>query len=103
MMKKIVFLVFSLQFFVYCWSQSIQPEIPKQVMLPNGWSLSPVGKSLQLGDLPLNMAISPSRKWMAVSNSGESKHSIQIIDLSTQKIVVNKNVKKTWYGLKFST
>jgi len=30
----------------------------KRVLLPNGWSLSPVGKNIDLGDLPLNMVVS---------------------------------------------
>lgn len=29
-----------------------------KVGLPNGWTLSPVGKQIELGDLPLNLVIS---------------------------------------------
>src|SRR6187431_2036499 len=51
-----VFLIFSNSF-----SQTVQQLESKRVGLPNGWSLTPVGKSLPLGDLPLNMAISPNK------------------------------------------
>ena len=34
----------------------------QKVTLPNGWTLSPAGRSLPLGDLPLNIAVSKSKK-----------------------------------------
>jgi hypothetical protein len=37
------------------------------VLLPNGWSLTPAGHSLTLGDLPLNIAVSPSGRYLAVT------------------------------------
>jgi hypothetical protein len=40
-------------------AQNIQP---KKATLPNGWTLSPAGRSLPLGDLPLNIAVSKSKK-----------------------------------------
>src|SRR5260221_10667376 len=74
-----------------------------QVLLPNGWKLSPAGsKSLQLGDLPLNMQISASGKLLAVTNNGQSTQSIQLIDPKTEKELDKKIVGKSWYGLAFS-
>ena len=74
----------------------------KKITLPNGWSLSPAGKSLPLGDLPLNMAISNSKKLMAVTNNGQSKQTLQLIDVTTEKITDNIEIKKSWLGLHFS-
>ncbi|MES1219938.1 MAG: YncE family protein, partial [Bacteroidota bacterium] len=74
----------------------------KQIHLPNGWSLSPVGKSLQLGDLPLNIAVSPSKKLIAVTNNGQSTQSIQLIDAINNKILHSVEIPKSWLGLKFS-
>jgi YVTN family beta-propeller protein len=71
-------------------------------LLPNGWSLTPAGHSFPLGDLPLNMAVSKSNHWMAVTNNGQSVQSIQLIDITQEKIVDNIIVAKAWYGLKFS-
>lgn len=81
-----------------------QPTTQKwnTVLLPNGWSLSPVGKSLPLGDLPLNIAVSPSKKWMAVTNNGYSDQSIQLIDVLRGVVVDSMPIAKSWYGLKFS-
>jgi DNA-binding beta-propeller fold protein YncE len=73
-----------------------------KVMLPNGWALSPAGESLPLGDLPLNMAISKSKKWMAVTNNGQSTQTIQLINTLTDKIEDNIVVDKAWLGLAFS-
>lgn len=72
------------------------------VQLPNGWKLSPVGSSLPLGDLPLNIAVSKSGKLMAVTNNGQSVHSIQLIDPVTKKQLDQAIVPKAWYGLTFS-
>ncbi len=60
------------------------------------------GKRLPLGDLPLNMAVSNSKKLMAVTNNGQSTQSIQLIDVPTGKILDNIEVAKCWVGLKFS-
>ncbi|RDC66156.1 Non-specific serine/threonine protein kinase [Adhaeribacter pallidiroseus] len=74
----------------------------KQILLPNGWSLSPVGRSVPLGDLPLNMQVSPSRKLLAVTNNGQSKQTVQLIDPVNEKLLDEKVIAKSWYGLKFS-
>ncbi len=70
--------------------------------MPNGWKLSPAGSSLQLGDLPLNIQLSASGKLLAVTNNGESTQSIQLIDPVNEKLLDEKIVGKSWYGLAFS-
>ena len=79
-----------------------QKDETKKLMLPNGWTLSPAGRSLPLGDLPLNIAVSRSKKLIAVTNNGQSVQSIQLINPATEKILDNVVVPKSWYGLKFS-
>jgi YVTN family beta-propeller protein len=74
----------------------------QQVLLPNGWKLSPAGSYLQLGDLPLNIQLSKSGKLLAVTNNGQSTQSIQLIDPVNEKILDEKIVGKSWYGLTFS-
>ena len=77
-------------------------QLPQRVTLPNGWSLSPLGRSFPLGDLPLNMAVSHSGRRMAVSNNGQSGHSIQYIDVASEKVLDIMVIDKAWYGLAFS-
>jgi YVTN family beta-propeller protein len=75
---------------------------PKQVLLPNGWSLTPAGRSLPVGDLPLNIAVSSTGRLMAVSNNGQGTQSIQLIDAVHEKVLDNLEIPKSFYGLKFS-
>jgi YVTN family beta-propeller protein len=77
-------------------------EQTKQVLLPNGWKLSPAGTYLPLGDLPLNIQISPSHKLLAVTNNGQSIQSVQLIDPVNEKELDKKVLGKSWYGLAFS-
>ncbi len=81
----------------------INASAQKAVTLPNGWSLSPAGRSLPLGDLPLNMAVSSSKKWIAVTNNGQSKQSLQLIDAKKELVLDSIEIAKSWLGLKFSS
>lgn len=76
--------------------------LPKPVQLPNGWRLSPAGSSIALGDLPLNMAVSKSGKYIAVTNNGQSVQSVQLIDAQSAKVLSTMPTSKSWYGLQFS-
>src|ERR1700743_289093 len=77
-------------------------EQTNQVLLPNGWKLSPAGTSLPLGDLPLNIQLSSSGRLLAVTNNGQSVQSIQLIDPKNEKLLDEKIIAKSWYGLAFS-
>lgn len=83
-------------------TQTLQQMETKRVQLPNGWSLTPVGKNLPLGDLPLNIAVSSSKRWIAVTNNGQSVQSLHLIDAKADKVLDSVIVAKSWYGLKFS-
>jgi YVTN family beta-propeller protein len=96
-MHKLSFPILLLFFFL-----NVNAQSPQQLTLPNGWSLSPAGTGFTLGDLPLNMAVSSSKKWIAVTNNGYSRQSIQLIDTRKQKIVDDITIAKSWVGLKFS-
>lgn len=80
----------------------VSAQMAASIKLPNGWSLTPAGRSLPLGDLPLNIAVSGSGKRMAVTNNGQSVQSIQLIDPVSEKVLHTEIVSKAWYGLKFS-
>ena len=99
---RITIFAFCLVFSSFIYSQKTNYVKPKKVRLPNGWSLSPAGHSLPLGDLPLNIAVSPSKKYLAITNNGQSVQSLQLIDTKTEQISDNVIVPELWYGLKFS-
>jgi YVTN family beta-propeller protein len=73
-----------------------------RVELANGWSLTPAGTSEVLGDLPLNLVVSTTKKYFAVNNNGQSIHKIQLFDSKTQKELSSIEIPKSWYGLHFS-
>lgn len=101
-MKKNLSLLAILICSITASTQTLQQLEAKRVHLPNGWSLTPVGKRLPLGDLPLNMAVSASKKLLAVTNNGQSVQSLQLISTATDKVLHSIEIPKSWYGLHFS-
>lgn len=103
-MKKIIYCILFVGFFNNCIAQNATALQIKtsRIKLPNGWSLSPIGKSLPLGDLPLNIAVSPSKKLLAVTNNGQSTQSLQLIDATKHQILDSIDIPASWLGLAFS-
>ena len=83
-------------------AQTLNEIESHRVTLPNGWKLTPVGKLLPLGDLPLNIAVSPSKKLAAITNNGESDQTIQLVDIEKEVILDSVIIGKSWLGLTFS-
>jgi len=74
----------------------------RRVLLPNGWSLSVPGKSLAVGDFPLNLIASNDGQVMAVTNNGQSEQSIMLVDPNSFEITNEITIPKSWYGLAFN-
>ena len=91
---------FIILFFMGVWGVHAQDSL--HVMLPNGWALTPAGKHIELGDLPLNMASSLDGRWLAVTNNGYGRQSIDLIDTKHETKVSSTTIPKSWYGLAFS-
>lgn len=104
MPNKTYFPIFILVFLFYSIKVTAQNTfIPKSVELPNGWSLSPAGSAINLSsDLPLNMAISPNGKYVAITDNGDGKEGIDFINLRNKKLESFTNMPAAWLGLKFS-
>jgi YVTN family beta-propeller protein len=83
-------------------AQPLKSIESKRIILPNRWGITPIGKSLPLGDLPLNIAVSGSKKFIAVTNNGQSDQTIQLIDAQKQVILDSTEIGKSWLGLVFS-
>jgi YVTN family beta-propeller protein len=113
-MKNIAIIIVVLSLLIGCKNQqpngsptrynsvSVKKLGLKRVKLTNGWALTPIGKSLKLQDLPLNLVVSPSKKYLAVTNNGQSTQSITLIDASTETILDDEPIEKSWLGLAFS-
>ena len=71
------------------------------VLLPNGWSLSPAGKQLALGDFPMNFDVSPDGRYAIVTNNGVSSQSAMIIDIAQWSVIQTIPLRKAWLGIRF--
>ena len=74
-----------------------------RVLLPTGWYLSPAGTTLPLtSDLPLNLALSPDGVHAAVTNNGNGKQCIDLVEPGGAKgrIIHSLSARPGW-GLPF--
>jgi YVTN family beta-propeller protein len=97
-MKSLLVLLIPL----HLMAQAPDATAPEHVRLPNGWGITQVGVTTGLGDLPLNLALSPDRRFLAVTNNGQSVHSLQLIDVASGRCTDTLEVPSAWYGLVWS-
>ncbi|HRI61353.1 MAG TPA: hypothetical protein PK228_16550 [Saprospiraceae bacterium] len=71
MILKLYILIPALFLSAALFAQKPGKSSEKSMLLPTGWSLTPAGISLPLGDLPLNITVSPNKKYLAVTNNGQ--------------------------------
>lgn len=74
-----------------------------RLRLPNGWSLTPAGQGFPLyDDLPLNLVVSPSGRYLAVTNNGQARQSLVLLEAATHRLLDTATVAKAYVGLAFS-
>jgi DNA-binding beta-propeller fold protein YncE len=71
-------------------------------LLPNGWRLAPAGRSLKVGTLPLNIALSPDGRYAVITNNGVTRPSFTVIDIAGWTIKSTTPTDAAWLGLVFS-
>jgi DNA-binding beta-propeller fold protein YncE len=72
------------------------------VLLPNQWSLRPVGRTIPLGDFPVNVAVHPEGQFAAVLHCGYGVNEVAIIDVVAAKLVSRVALGEAFYGIAFS-
>src|SRR5438876_2965591 len=82
-------------------------ELPGQradgsVLLPNQWSLRPVGRQIVLGDFTVNIAVHPTGRFAAILHSGHGRHQMVVVDVPAASVVGEFPVDETFYGVEFS-
>lgn len=70
--------------------------------LPTGARLDPVGKSIDLGSMPLNMVLSPEGDRLVVLLNGWREQGLQVVDLKSGRIVQDLPQAAAFIGLAFS-
>jgi YVTN family beta-propeller protein len=68
-------------------------------LLPNGWRIAAAGKHMAIGDLPLNMVLSPDGRYLIVSNSGYVRPTLRVVDLERTYLSSTIALDDAWYGL----
>jgi len=77
-------------------------KLDGSVLLPNQWSVRPVGQQIELADFPVNVAVHPGGRFAAVLHAGYSDHQILIVDILTTQVVLHFALHEAFYGLAFS-
>ena len=87
-------------------AQALPPQPPGPgavsdgaILLPNGWRLSPAGRHLSVGTLPLNVAQTPDGKYLIVTNNGLARPSLTIVDIASWTVKTTLSMDNAWYGL----
>ncbi len=68
-------------------------------LLPNGWTVTPVGDQIALTDLPLNIVPLPDNRHALVASSGYNAHELVLVDLETRARVHETTARESWFGL----
>src|SRR5712692_5513304 len=68
-------------------------------LLPSGWTITPAGRQIPVGSLPLGMALSHDGRYLAVTHGGYDDQTITLIDTATEKVVRPIPIAKAWLGI----
>jgi YVTN family beta-propeller protein len=68
-------------------------------LLPNGWRITPIGKSVPTEDLILNMVLSPDKKCVIATHGGYNTHGLVVLDAKTGNDIQRITLPTTWFGL----
>ena len=80
---------------------SARMKEPKVTLLPNGWRISPVGQHVTIGDLPMNLVVSPDGDHLIVTNNGYSQPNLVTYDFTKQIARDRIVLESAWLGLAF--
>src|SRR5262245_30364711 len=65
-------------------------------LLPNGWHLTPVGKHVEITDLPLNIHPLKDNRHAIVTTNGYNRHEVSLVDLTDGKVVTAESARQSW-------
>lgn len=72
---------------------------PGGVLLPNGWSLRPAGRQLNLDTFPMSTAVTPDGRFLLVLHGGYNPPSVTVVDPKTEQVVHQLRLPDAWLGL----
>lgn len=74
-----------------------------ETLLPNGWSLKPVGEQIEMGDFPSHIELTPDGQFAAVLHSGWGTHEVRLVRVSNGKTISSVTIDQTFRGIDFSS
>jgi len=72
------------------------------VILPNQWSLRPVGRQVEVGDFPAAIAVHPDGRHAVVLHCGYGPHELAVLDLESRRVLSRARLEESFQGLTFS-
>lgn len=70
--------------------------------LPNGWRVTPLGKSIPTEDLVLDTLPSPDGRVVISLNAGYNQHGLMVVDTRTEEAVQRIPLETAWHGMAWS-
>ena len=93
--------------FLLCFAVALPGQVPRELpeggfALPNGWKITPFGKSIPTEDLILNLRASPDGKVIVAQHGGFNPHGLVVIDAESESAVQRIGLRTAWLGLAWS-
>ena len=71
-------------------------------LLPNGWTITPLGTPIPTSDLISNIVASPDGERMIALTGGFNEHELVVIDAAKEKAIQHIALRSAWMGLAWS-
>jgi YVTN family beta-propeller protein len=85
------------------WGQTRTRTLPGQTesdyLLPNGWRLTPAGRQVELGGLPLRITAAPGTPYLIATSNGYGGHFLALIDAAQERVVQRVPIQEGWMGI----
>ena len=81
---------------------AVAARVPFTQPLATGVRLDPAGEAIDLGSMPIGMALAPDGEHLAVVLSGWREQGVQIVDLKARKVTQTIEQSAAFYGVAFS-
>src|SRR5579883_1032496 len=83
-------------------AQNVPQAMSGAYGLPNGWRLTPAGKSIPAEDMVLNTVVAPDGAAVIAMQAGFNPHGLVVIDTKIEEAVQRIPLKSAWYGMAWS-
>ncbi len=103
-MRNISLLTVVITIFLFCLPFALFAQTGARYTTPlsTGVSLDPEGKFIDLGSMPIHMALAPEKDKLVVLLSGWREQGIQVVDLKSMEVTQTLTQDAAFFGVAFS-